>query len=470
MTSSFGALNTAYTGLVAARQGLTVVGENISNSTTVGYSRQAVNTSAVTPASASIFSDPMQVGGGVSINGITRVDSALADAQVRVTSAADGYAQERATQLSAIETATNEPGSNGLSSTLQNFWAAWQNVSTTSNSASAAAGVIAAGTQVAAQIAAGYTAASQQWSSVRGSVDATVASINATATQVATLNGQIRSLVASGGNANTLLDQVGNLTQTLANLSGATARTNADGTTDVLIGGNPLVAGTTVNAITASGSNTLAGAAAAPVTIGFVANPTATATVSGGVLGADLALLAPSNATGTGGAIAEAANTYNSLAMTVANSVNAIMQTGANAAGTTGLSFFAVDPTKPPALGLSVIPTDATGIASSTPGSGAANGDVANTIAGLTSSTSGADSAWEKFVVQIGSASNAAGSQAALTSSGLSTAVSARSSVSAVDTDQETTNMLTYQHAFSAAARVMTTLDDLLNTLINKTG
>ena len=35
MTSSFGGLNTAYTGLVAARAGLTVVGDNISNSTTV---------------------------------------------------------------------------------------------------------------------------------------------------------------------------------------------------------------------------------------------------------------------------------------------------------------------------------------------------------------------------------------------------------------------------------------------------
>ena len=30
--------------------------------------------------------------------------------------------------------------------------------------------------------------------------------------------------------------------------------------------------------------------------------------------------------------------------------------------------------------------------------------------------------------------------------------------------------MLTYQNAFSAAARVMTTLDYMLNTLINKTG
>src|SRR5580693_9135880 len=134
MTSSFGGLNTAYTGLVAARQGLTVVGDNISNSTTVGYSRQQVTTSSLTPASESGFVNPLQVGDGVSVNAVTRVTSALADAQVRSSSAADGYAQETATQMSTIESALNEPGSNGLSSSLQSFWSAWQNVSTTSNS------------------------------------------------------------------------------------------------------------------------------------------------------------------------------------------------------------------------------------------------------------------------------------------------------------------------------------------------
>lgn len=470
MTSSFGALNTAYTGLVAARQGLTVVGENISNSTTVGYSRQSVTTSSMTPASTAGFVNPLVVGDGVSVDGVARIDSAMIDAQVRVTSASDGYAKQTATHLSTIEAALNEPGDNGLSSSLQAFWSAWQNVSNTSTSSSAAAAVISAGSRVAGQLAAGYSAAEQQWASVRSSVDTTVSSINSAAAQLATLNGQIRSIVAAGGNANGLMDRVGTLGQTLAGLSGATVRSNRDGTVDVLLGGNPLVAGTTVNAIAASGSSTLAGASASPLTVGFVDNPTATAAISGGTLGADLAALAPANGGGTGGMIAEAAESYNSLARTITTSVNSIMQTGANSAGTTGLSFFALDPSKPSALGLSVIPTDASGIASATPGAGAANGDVAGAIAGLTSSTSGVDSQWESFVVRIGSASNAASNQATLTSTGLATALSAQSSISAVDTDQETTNMLLYQNAFSAAARVMTTLNDMLNTLINKTG
>jgi flagellar hook-associated protein 1 FlgK len=470
MVSSFGGLNTAYTGLVAARQGLTVVGDNISNSTTVGYSRQQVTSSSLTPASESGFVNPLQVGDGVSVNAVTRVNSALADAQVRSSSAADGYAQETATQMSTIESALNEPGTNGLSSSLQSFWSAWQNVSTTSNSASAATSVIAAGQQVAGQLAAGYTAAANQWSAVRGSVDTTVSTINSDATQLASLNGQIRTIVASGGDANGLMDQASTLATTLSNLSGATARINGDGTTDILLGGNALVSGTTVNQIGASGATSIDGAAATPVTIGFVNNAAATATISGGTLGADLAMLAPANASGTGGAIAQAAAQYNSLATTLATSVNSIMQGGATAAGTTGLSFFSISDPTHAATSLAVIPTDSTGIAAATPGSGAANGDVANQVAQLTNSTTGADSQWESFVVAIGQSSSSATSQASITSTGLATATSAQSSISAVDTDQETTNMLTYQNAFSAAARVMTSIDDMLNTLINKTG
>jgi flagellar hook-associated protein 1 FlgK len=42
--------------------------------------------------------------------------------------------------------------------------------------------------------------------------------------------------------------------------------------------------------------------------------------------------------------------------------------------------------------------------------------------------------------------------------------------VSGVSIDEEATNMIQYQHAYQAAARVITTMDEMLNTLINDTG
>jgi len=469
MTSSFGALTSAYTGLVAARQGLAVVGDNITNATTAGYSRQTVLTSSVVPANESLFTNGVQVGAGVSIDGIGRVTSPLLNAQVRNTSASSGYATEQSSAMDSIEAALNEPGNNGLSTSLQQFWTDWQTVSTQSASAASATTVIADGKQIASQLADGYTAASNQWAQTRSSVDSTVATVNATATQIAALNGQIRSTLASGGNANGLLDQRDLLATTVASLAGGSVRSNADGTMDVLLGGNALVSGTTVHAIVATGSATMDGAASSPVEIHFADNASATAGISSGILGADLSLLAPSNTAGTGGAIAQAAQMYNDLATSVATSVNAIHSTGATAAGTTGLNFFAIDPANA-ALSLSVIPTNATGIAAGAIGAGAANGDTADKLSQLASSTTGPDSKWAAFVVGIGVTARAATSQATLATGSAAAAVNNQSSVSSVDTDQETTNMLTFQHAFDGAARVMTAIDAMLNTLINKTG
>ena len=42
-----------------------------------------------------------------------------------------------------------------------------------------------------------------------------------------------------------------------------------------------------------------------------------------------------------------------------------------------------------------------------------------------------------------------------------------RSSVSGVSLDEETTNMIRYQRAYEAGARVVTTVDSMLQTLMN---
>jgi flagellar hook-associated protein 1 FlgK len=43
-------------------------------------------------------------------------------------------------------------------------------------------------------------------------------------------------------------------------------------------------------------------------------------------------------------------------------------------------------------------------------------------------------------------------------------------SQTSVDTDEESVNMLAYQRAYQGAARVMTAIDEMLDTLINRTG
>jgi flagellar hook-associated protein 1 FlgK len=42
--------------------------------------------------------------------------------------------------------------------------------------------------------------------------------------------------------------------------------------------------------------------------------------------------------------------------------------------------------------------------------------------------------------------------------------------VSGVSLDEEMTNMITFQRGYQASSRVMSTMDDMLDTLINRTG
>src|SRR3954470_15749562 len=114
--STFSGLNTAYTGLVAAKSGLDVVGQNIANAGTAGYTRQRVVTSGV-PAlnNAGLFSGGVRPGQGVSVDGVQRLGDAGLDARVRTTTALSGYSGTRAGALATLEASLNEPGTNGLS-------------------------------------------------------------------------------------------------------------------------------------------------------------------------------------------------------------------------------------------------------------------------------------------------------------------------------------------------------------------
>jgi flagellar hook-associated protein 1 FlgK len=477
--STFGGLNTAYTGLQAARAGLDVVGQNIANANTDGYTRQRVTTSAVN-APVGLFSGGVRVGMGVSVEGIARLGNANLDAQVRFTAGASGYSAVRANALSVIETSLHEPGKDGLSSQLQEFWAAWGDLSNSAGEQAQSGLLIGQAKNVATQIAQGYQDVDNQWTEVRGNVTSMVGELNQTATQVADLNGRIRSTLAAGGNANELLDQRNTLTTTIAALTGGSVRQLPDGTVDVLVGGNALVSGTTVQKLGVAGASRMAGVMTTTpplpdsVRLVWENRPSTPVSVDGGEIAGALSVLAAPDATGTGGAIAEAAVSYNKFAVVLAAQVNAIHQTGATPSELPGvaskLDFFGFAPTGPAALGLLVVPTDASGLATRDPLAGAKDGTIADQIAQLGTTPDSPNKVWASFVTNIGVATKSELQQANLAGLAATSAVTSQLSNSAVDLDEENVNLLMFQHAYQGAARVMTAVDEMLDTLINRTG
>jgi flagellar hook-associated protein 1 FlgK len=116
------------------------------------------------------------------------------------------------------------------------------------------------------------------------------------------------------------------------------------------------------------------------------------------------------------------------------------------------------------------VPTDATGIAAADPAKGNADGSIADAISQLGSAAGSPDAGWAAFVSKIGVQSQSATAQSSLADSASNAATTAQTSESGVDLDEETANLVTFQHAYQAAARVLTTVDSMLDTIINKMG
>jgi flagellar hook-associated protein 1 FlgK len=116
------------------------------------------------------------------------------------------------------------------------------------------------------------------------------------------------------------------------------------------------------------------------------------------------------------------------------------------------------------------VPTTPADLATATPGAGAYNGDVAGAIAQLGTGATSPDSTWAGIVSGIGTQSRTAQQQSTLAGLATTAATNNQLSNAGVDLDEENVNMLSFQRAYQGAARVMTAVDEMIDTLINHTG
>ena len=464
--STFTGLNTATSALAAARRGIEVTGQNIANQTTVGYTRQRLETSAVgAVAQSGRFSTGVVPGQGVRMEGIARLGDAVLDARVRDALGASGFFTVRAEAARSAEAVMAEPTKDGLAHRMSEFWAGWQDLANSPDSEAAAAVVLNTAGVLAGQIAAGYTAASTQWSDVRASVDRTVSEIDTAADQVANLNRDIRDALNSGRSANELIDQRGVIVERLARIAGASGTVEADGTLTVRIDGNALVSGDEARHLVVSGPIGIA--TGEPVVISWAHRPGDAIASLGGELGGAVSLLAPSD---EGGMLAGLADTYNRLATELAARVNAQHGAGVTAAGDPGGDFFSLAAGAPAALGLGVIPANGTQLALAAPGAGAHDAKNADAISQIGTGAGSPDTLWSDFVTSFGVQTAGDAQRASVAEVAAVTSVAAQQSVAGVDGDEETIALMTFQTAYQAAARALTAVDEALDVLINRTG
>jgi flagellar hook-associated protein 1 FlgK len=162
----------------------------------------------------------------------------------------------------------------------------------------------------------------------------------------------------------------------------------------------------------------------------------------------------------SGGTVDSLRTDLNAIAKSLADQVNAIHNDGT----ATGVDFFSLGAAGTEAASIAVNVTPAQVVASSPTGAG----DVAAAISNLRGSTT--DSLYSAFVTRIGSMAQDAQRKESTAQSLVNSVDSSRQSTSGVSMDEEMTNMVKFQRAYQASARAMSTMDELLDILINRTG
>jgi flagellar hook-associated protein 1 FlgK len=168
----------------------------------------------------------------------------------------------------------------------------------------------------------------------------------------------------------------------------------------------------------------------------------------------------------------------NGLAKGIADAVNAVHQSGTDANGAPGTALFTYTAgTEAATLGVSAtIAADPRLIVASALAGQPGDGSIAGAIAELRTAllfgggTRTASDTYAGIVSGIGTDARQGSEMSTNQALVVDHLERRRESISGVSLDEEATDMIRFQHAYQAAARVITAVDEMLDMLINRTG
>lgn len=445
----FSGLHIGKSGMGAAQRAMETAAHNLANVNTDGFTRQRVELRTAYPRQALGRAGAIQVGTGVVAAAVARLRQELTDGVYR-----EGRGQAASTQAQAELLARAEAAlgtvDDGLPETVDAMWNAWEQLSRDPRDGTLRAQVLDAARDVARFFRrAAATLAATRSQAVAG-MAATVDAVNEAAAKVAALNGRIRDVVGAGGAPNDLLDERDRLLDELGELAGATALLDADGGVRVLIGGMPVVDEIRTHALEVDATGTAR----------WVDDGRSVAAT--GRLGAE--------ATMAGGILPGYLDELDAAALALRDLVNAAHAAGFDLAGASGGAVFAGTA----AADLDLDPALSTATLAASAGGAPADGNHALVMGALRDSAgpSGHPVAADLRALagRIGAAAVRSDLQAQVDAATLADIEEQRLADHGVSIDEEMTDMLRFQRAYEASARVITVMDEMLDRLINGTG
>lgn len=452
-------LHTARDALAAQSFGLAITGQNVSNVNTEGYVRR----------DPLLESKPLGSYGTVEIAGLRRATDQFTERRYFEVTGLASSAQERHLHLSGMETLFNESAGTGIGSSLDAMLSSFSELATNPDDPTARATTL----ERAAQFAERMGEAADRLTKIReellGKGQGVVSDVNLKAKELAGLNRRIQMLEAAGNDAADLKDQRTQLLLGLASEVDVHTFTNTKGEMVIQASGTTLVEGGTARQLSlgldAGGDMQLFASS-----VGGGPPTEITQFLSGGTLAGirdarDVEAVA-------------VLNSVDQLAYDVATAVNAQHSAGYGLDGVTGRDLFTVSATpagaarslaldaqmvgQPDRLAAS---DSATGLAGNS-GNALALADLANQQLASGGTRTFAEG-YADVVGDVGNRAATAGQEAAMRDAMSAQVFAMRESHSGVSLDEEMVSLTRYQRAYEAAARVLSTVDQLLQELMS---
>ncbi|MEG0286098.1 MAG: flagellar hook-associated protein FlgK [Vagococcus sp.] len=239
MTGLFGTMGTASSGMNTQQTALETSSHNIANANTPGYSRQRAEMQANTPYN---YTGIGQIGTGSKVTSITRASDQFVLASIRKENAVYNQYKYKADVLNKMEVIFNEtPGQTSLSDDLNAYFDAWGQLANNPDSNTAKTVVVENGNALVDDmnhIAKELDALQNETVSI---LEKTVMDFNSKLEELNELNQQIFKASQDGGVPNDLLDRRDMLLEDLSSFGNIETQFDEYGRATVSLGGETLV-------------------------------------------------------------------------------------------------------------------------------------------------------------------------------------------------------------------------------------
>lgn len=452
-------LNIGMSGLNASMAALNTTSNNVANAMVPGYSRQQVMMS-------SVGNGTYGGGAGVMVDGVRRISDQYEVAQLWNTTSDVGFSKVQASYYGQVEQIFGSDGNN-ISQGLDLLFASLNSAMEQPNEIAYRQGVLNEARALTHRFNSISEGVNAQLTQIEGQLGASVKEVNAQLQTIANFNAEIQ---ASGNNGNvpsSLLDARDAAVDDLAAIVDINVVEDSNGMLNIsLAQGQPLLAGTTASTLSVSPDPSNPGMSKISIQFGQSSFPVDES--AGGSLGALLDYRDNS--------LMDSMAFIDELAMTIADEFNAVLAGGTDLNGNTPTQdLFTYDPNNPAGslkLTSGFTPEMLAFGQDGTPGD---NSNLKELVElanqSFTFTSIGADTtlgdAFASKIGELGSASRQAQMNADTNVKLQMEAQSQWASTSGVNMDEEAVNLIIYQQSYQANAKVISTADQLFQTILN---